>query len=167
MSVAELIYQTARTGSPKNPGLPVALSWLLVAQARHETDNFTSNFYRNYNNLFGYSYVPGAAYQSGPGTVADNGQPIASYPYLKNSVYELIDWIYRRQKENKFPADLSTIVSPEQYAQLLKSSGYYGDTLENYTAGLKRFFLENKTGVSIASVLFVAGLLYFLIKKTR
>lgn len=147
MTTDELIYTTARGGSPMNPGLPAALAYLLVAQAKHETGNFTSNFYRKYNNLFGYSYVPGAAYQSGPGTVADNGQPIAAYSSPEKSVYELIDWLYRRRSEGKMP-DFNTIIDADQYARLLKSAGYYGDTVENYAAGLKRFFLDNPAAAS-------------------
>ena len=169
MGVSEMIYQTARAGSPKSPGLPAALSWLLVAQAKHETGNFTSNFFRKYNNLFGYSYVPGAVYQSGPGTVADNGQPIAAYSSPEKSVYELIDWLHRRRNEGKLP-DFNTIISPDQYAQLLKNAGYYGDTVSNYAAGLKRFFLDNPTLVSgggFGLVLIVVALIYAAQKNRK
>lgn len=168
MSYDSVIYNTARAGSPVNPGLPAALSYLLVAQAKHETGNFTSNFFRNYNNAFGYSYVPGGRYQSGPGTLADNGKEIAVYPDVKNSVYELIDWIYRRQKERKFPADLSTIVTPEQYAALLKSAGYYGDTLVNYTNGLKKFFLDSPVaagGLSLMTISIIILAIYLVKRK--
>mgnify|MGYP001619310353 CR=1 FL=1 len=168
MAADELIYQTARAGSPVNPGLPAALSYLLVAQAKHETGNFTSNFYKKYNNAFGYSYVSGGKYQTGPGSIADNGQPIASYPNVKSSVYEIIDWIYRRRAEGKFPQDLTTITTPEQYATLLKQSGYYGDTLNNYLNGLKKFFLSNPvaTAAGGTGLLLIAGILVYLyIKK--
>lgn len=159
-----LIYSVARSGSPVNPGLPASLSYLLVAQARHETGNYTSNFFKYNNNLFGYSYVPGGRYQSGPGNIADNGQPIASYPDLKSSVYELIDWIYRRQKEGKFPV-LSEVVSPDQYAALLKSSGYFTDSVSNYAAGLKRFFLNNPVAATGGGLLILAIVLSFIFRR--
>ena len=167
MAADELIYQTARAGSPVNPGLPAALAYLLVAQAKHETGNFTSKFFKQYNNAFGYTYVPGARYQSGGGTIADNGQPIAQYPGVKESVYEIIDWIYRRRSEGKFPNDLTTITTPEQYGQLLKNSGYYGDTLQNYVNGLKKFFLSNPAAAAGAGglALIAAGLITWLIIK--
>lgn len=167
MAADEIIYQTARAGSPVNPGLPAALSYLLVAQAKHETGNFTSNFFKKYNNAFGYAYVSGGKYQSGPGTTADNGQPIAAYPDVKSSVYEIIDWIYRRRKEGKFPQDLSTITTPEQYSKLLKDSGYYGDTMANYLNGLKKFFLSNPVAAAStgAGVLLIAALVIYLVVK--
>jgi len=166
MAADELIYQTARTGSPVNPGLPPALAYLLVAQAKHETGNFTSKFFKQYNNAFGYSYVAGGKYQTGSGTIADNGAPIASYPNVQNSVYEIIDWIYRRRNEGKFPQDLTTITTPEQYAQLLKNAGYYGDTLTNYVNGLKRFFSNNIVATTSGGVLLImAALFYVLYKK--
>lgn len=168
MAADEIIYQTARAGSPVNPGLPAALSYLLVAQAKHETGNFTSNFFKRYNNAFGYTYVPGGKYQSGAGTTADNGQPIAAYPDVKSSTYEIIDWIYRRRAEGKFPSDLSTVTTPEQYATLLKNSGYYGDTLQNYLKGLKNFFSNNPAAAAGAGgLLLIAGALavWLLIKK--
>lgn len=167
MTAEETIYNTARSGSPVNPGLPPALAYLLVAQSKHETGNYSSNFFKKYNNAFGYSYVPGGRYQSGSGSVADNGQPIAAYPTLENSVYEMIDWIYRRRSEGKFPQDLSQVTTPEQYAQLLKDSGYYGDSLANYLAGLKRFFLNNQVVVAGGGALLVlvAIALLFRFKK--
>lgn len=163
MTNEEIIYQAARAGTVNNPGLPPALSWLLVAQAKHETGNFTSNFYKRYNNAFGYSYFPGSNYQIGAGTVADNGLKIAAYSTVSDSVRELIDWIYRRVNEGKFPA-LANIVTPESYAVALKNAGYYGDTLQNYTAGLKRFFLQHKPEISDGIAL-VAIVLFLLIKK--
>lgn len=165
MTIDELIYKTARAGTNNNPGLPPALAALVVAQAKHETGNFTSNFFKRYNNAFGYSYYPASPYQIGAGTVADNGLKIAAYAAVQDSVKELIDWLYRRVNDGKFPA-LDTITTPEKYAGLLKSAGYYGDTLQNYTAGLKRFFFEHKTvaGAGLIAVLFA---LFLLIKKTR
>src|SRR5690606_15282265 len=116
------------------------------------------------NNPIGYSYVRGAAYQFGPGRVADNGQPIAAYRPLENSVYELIDWLYRRRSEGKMP-DFNTIIDADQYARLLKSAGYYGDTVENYAAGLKRFFLDNPVASTGGGLLILAIVLSFIFRK--
>lgn len=155
------IFNQARAGTSVNPtGLPVDLANLVVAQARHETGNFTSNAFVRHNNAFGYSYVPGARYQTGPGLIADNGQPVASYATVQDSVKEIVDWIYRRLKEGKFPA-LSTIRTPEQYARLLKDAGYYGDTFANYSAALKRLFQAASGSVGIGLVAVVAALYYF------
>ena len=162
------IYTQARAGTAVNPGLPPTLAYLLVAQAKHETGNFTSKFFKQYNNAFGYSYVSGGKYQTGSGTIADNGQPIAVYPDIESSTKEVIDWIYRRQKEGKFPANLETITTPETYAQLLKASGYYGDTLSNYLKGLKNFFSYNIPPASIGGgllLLTAAAILWYVWRK--
>jgi flagellum-specific peptidoglycan hydrolase FlgJ len=149
-------------------GIPDALSRLMVAQAAHETGDFTSNFFKRYNNAFGYSYVKGAKWQlPEPGTIADNGLPIAAYASVENSTMEVVDWIKRRVNEGKFPA-LNTITSPEQYAQLLKSAGYYGDTVSNYLRGLKRYFdrgfemATSTEGKILVTTIVLAGVLYYI-----
>jgi flagellum-specific peptidoglycan hydrolase FlgJ len=171
MSTEDRIFNQAIKGTAINPGLPPVLSSLLVAQSAHETGNFTSNLFKNFNNAFGYSYVPGGVYQKGAGTIADNGQPIAVYESIEDSTKEVIDWIYRRVKEGKFPADLFTITTPEQYAQLLKASGFYADSLQNYTAGLKRFFtaVQSELGKPPAKIftLVALGLLFYWILKKK
>lgn len=143
-AIENRIYSAALDGTPTNSkGLPPSLALLLVAQAKHETGNFTSSAYKLGNNAFGYSYVSGAKWQlPAPGRIADNGLPLAQYANVEDSTKEVVDWIYRRVREGKFPADLATITSAERYASLLKQAGYYGDTLSNYTTGLKRFLAD-------------------------
>lgn len=152
-----IIFDTARKGTAVNPnGLPPALSFLVVAQAKHETGNYTSNAFRSGNNAFGYSYVPGAKYQlPAPGAIADNGQPLARYDSLANSTKEIVDWIYRRKNEGSFPSNLATITDPAQYANLLKSAGYYGDTVLNYTNGLLRYLKQLPASVKFGFGSFV------------
>lgn len=170
MDPDNIIFQTARAGTATNPGLPATLANLLIAQAKHETGNYTSRFFTQYNNAFGYSYA-GSKYQTGPGPTADNGQPIGVYGSLADSVREIVDWIYRRVREGKFPADLSTIQTPEQYAALLKSAGYYGDTLANYTRGLKNFFLnlyqEIEKPAGIVTLAVIGVLVYFALQRKK
>lgn len=172
MTTEERIFNQAVKGTDYNKGLPNTLASLLIAQSKHETGNFTSSFFKKFNNAFGYSYFPGSNYQTGSiGPLADNGKPIADYWSLEDSVKEVIDWIYRRVNEGKFPKNLSDIKTPEQYAALLKSAGYYGDTLQNYTAGLKRFFIpvlemieKPAAGLGIAASLL---LIWYAMKKRR
>ena len=163
MSAANIIYNTAR-----NAGFPDLLSRLLVAQAQHETGNFTSNFFKRYNNAFGYSYVRGGKWQlATPGTVADNGQPIAAYKNVENSTMEVVEWIKRRVQEGKFPA-LDKIDSPQVYAELLRNAGYYTDTLDNYRRGLVSFFnagvnfATSTEGKILVTTFIIAGVLYYI-----
>ena len=140
------ILNTATAGTAKNPkGLPATLAALLVAQARHESGNFGSNFFVKYNNAFGYSRDSRSVYQVAGGTVADNGVPIGVYKNVADSTREIVDWIYRRVAEGKFPVNLSVINTPDEYAQLLKDAGYYEDSFTNYAQGLKSFFTSPKT----------------------
>jgi len=165
MTVEERIYKTATGGTPVNPaGVPSTLANLIVAQAKHETGNFTSNFFKKYNNAFGYSYVAGARYQLPKGgTIADNGLPIAAYKDVEDSTREIVDWIYRRKRGGMFPDDLTTIQTPEQYANLLKGAGYYGDSVSNYLRGLKNYFINSPAKAATGTIIFIAAI--FLIIK--
>lgn len=171
MTFDDRIISQALKGTARNPkGLPPVLASLVAAQAAHETGNFTSNIFRSFNNAFGYTYVPGSLYQVGAGTLADNNMPVAAYNSIEDSTREIIDWIYRRIAEGKFPADLTTIKTPEQYAQLLKQSNYYTDTLSNYAAGLKRYFVNVVTDIAdspvkLFTLLALAYGIYWIYKK--
>lgn len=138
-NVIDIIYEQARQGTPVNPGLPDRLASYLVAQACHETGDFTSPIFEDDNNAFGYSYV-GSRYQAGPGRMADNGQYAAHYRTVRDSVRELVDWIYRRRNEGIFPANLQAVASLSQYVSLLKRSSYFEDSEANYFAGSQRCF---------------------------
>jgi uncharacterized FlgJ-related protein len=159
MNSTELIIYNTAIGA----GFPASFALLMIAWSKHETGDFTSKFFKQYNNLFGYSYVPGAAYQSGPGTNADNGVPIAAYSSPEMSVRENIAWVKRRQAEGKFPADLGTIKTPDQLATLLKKAGYYQDSLANYAAGLARFFMGSAGNFTIVvgGVLLIVAAYYY------
>lgn len=158
-----------------NDGMPVTLASFIVAQSKHETGNYSHRFFKVGKNAFGYAYVKGAKWQlpkGGPN--ADNGIPIAQYASVENSVHELTDWIKRRQKSGKFPKDLTTISTPQQYATLLKNAGYYGDTLSNYTAGLINAFKRLPESITkfvksspLLSVIFLIGLLFLFYYLTN
>jgi len=161
------IRSAAIVGTDKNPkGVPPVLADLIVAQAKHETGNFSSRAFLQDNNAFGYSYVAGAYWQIGPGIIADNGQPVARYASIEDSTAEIVDWIYRRIAEGKFPANLNDITTPDQYARLLKGAGYYGDTVSNYLEGLRRWFVLN-TGSDAILILGLALGLYALRKQLK
>ena len=132
--IGSLIYATAF-----GDGMPEPFVQLIVAQSKHETDDYSSHAFIQNNNCFGYKYVHGAKWQLSAGITSSEGDPYAKYATVDNSVHEICDWIKRRQRKGKFPADLKTIISPGQYATLLKSCGYFGDTTNNYTAGLTHF----------------------------
>lgn len=162
MATENDIYTTAL-----NDGMPEPLALLIVAQSKHETGGYSSHAFTAYNNAFGYSCVQGAKWQTGCGTLADNGLPLAIYDNVHDSTHELTDWIKRRVKDGRFPEDLSTITDPGEYAQLLKNAGYYGDTVSNYAAGIANWFSGNiaVAGGSIGIVLIIVFAAWIILKK--
>lgn len=156
MTVPRLIFDAARQN-----GMPVDLANFIVAQARHETNDFTSNVFKSCNNAFGYKYV-GQRTAAGECTRAPEGGHYARYNKVEDSVNELVGWIRRRQADKIFPSSLATIDTAEKYSQVLKLAGYYGDPVTVYTNGLKKFKVSY--GVPIAfgavAILLTALLLY-------
>lgn len=168
-TIAQHIFNQAVAGSPFNPGVPVALANLIVSQAKHETENFTSNAFRINNNAVGYKRYIGSRYQLSGGITSSEGDPYGHYGSYQDSIKELIDWLYRRQREGIFPA-LTTIKTADQYGAALKNAQYFGDTAANYTAALKRWFKEYgpaAAGIGIGAALVVAGLVYLYYRKKQ
>jgi len=143
MTIDERIYNQAAAS-----GMPPILCTLIVAQARHETGNYTSNAFTQCNNCFGYKYV-GQALSTGPCVTSSEGDKYAKYASVEDSVKELAAWIKRRQQGGIFPENLSTITTPDQYAQLLKNAGYYGASVSEYVNGL--IYWLQKIGSSIGT----------------
>lgn len=146
-------------------GMPQFVATCIVLQAAHETAGFTSNVFKSCNNLNGYKWV-GQSTALGPCLKSPEGDFYAKYATIEDSVTELVAWIKRRQKDGKFPADLNTITSLNQYAELLKNSGWYGDTVYNYVNGLYYWsqklvdtFKNPIVGTSAILVLMILGIL--------
>lgn len=173
MTTEQYIYNIA-TGD----GIPPVLASLIVDQSKHETGNYSSRFFTVGNNAFGYSYNPESKWQldkGGPN--ADNGVPIAQYANLKNSVHEMTDWIKRRQSDGKFPGDLASITTPDEYAHLLKSAGYYQDAESNYARALANYFysaaqnftmtVKKNPAIFIVGALLITGAVILYVKHKK
>jgi hypothetical protein len=134
MTPQQIIYNQCRAD-----GLPDQLAKLVVAQASFETASngipFNSNVFRTCNNCFGYKWV-GQKTAAGACLQSPEGDYYARYNSIAESAHELTQWIRRRQKEGKFPADLSSIHTPEDYAYYLKQGGFYGVSVAHYANGL-------------------------------
>lgn len=172
---ANSIYQQALKGSPKNAGLPDALAKLLVGQSGNETGGWTSDFFVNGNACFGYSCSSSSSYQTGcSSATSDNGVTVGYYDSIEDSTNEIIDWIYRRVADGKFPKDLTTITDADQYATLLSNAGYftsgetaYASNIDMWINKLADFFstaLSNPPA-SIIMALVLIGLIIFAFKK--
>lgn len=159
MDPGKIIFDTVR-----GAGFPVPLSNLIVAQARHESADFTSNVYKTCLNPFGYKFI-GQDLATGSCIAAPEGGYYAKYSRIQDAAREIVAWIRRRQVERVFPADLSTITSPAQYAQLLKSGSYYGDPVSVYTNGLLRFAVNYGDSVALGGLLVAGLVLWYLNRK--
>lgn len=134
----------------------------MVAQIAHETNNFTSIQLLKNNNGAGITYI------NNPYQI--NAHRASELPEDKNYHYAKFDTIqdfandYLRILKYGIDKPINSN-SLEEFAKRLKNNGFYSDTLDNYTKGLK-FFYKKYAGVFNAAnlPLFILGiaLLYII-----
>lgn len=102
---------------------------LIYAQLAHETGNFTSELATKYHNYGGLTQT----------TPNDLAQPDGSNYYMSFQTDE--DFVnYMADYLNKYDEDgLFNARDSRTYAEALKRGGYFGDTIENYVAGMQNF----------------------------
>jgi len=99
---------------------------LLVAQARHETGNFTSAIFRESNNFFGMRHPRRRATRS-IGVHREH----ARFQTLDDSVIDMILYLIHFRTN---PGDFANV---ESYVRELKNDGYFEDTEENYLRAMR------------------------------
>jgi uncharacterized FlgJ-related protein len=157
-------------------GLTSTVANLLVAQARFESADYTSNVYKKNNNLFGYKFVGQAGATRGseaPKSEWPNANTkgyYAKYTSVENSANEVINWLFRRQQEGKFLVNQLTTAG--KYAAGLKAGNYYGSSAAEYgnglTAKLKKIDFTSGSGATMAGalpIILIVGLALSLLKK--
>jgi hypothetical protein len=148
MNLDTQIYQLAR----KNGFLDSAAK-LIVAQARLESADYTSNVFRKNNNMFGMKYLGSRQPLAVKGTLAPinersalciadkskckNNDFYAAYTSPINSAKDLIERLFKINIGGVSPDELKKSDTPEIYAKLLKLRKYYGSSENNYAKGLK------------------------------
>jgi spore cortex formation protein SpoVR/YcgB (stage V sporulation) len=112
-------------------GLNPTLSRFAVAQAAHETNNFTSSIYKNNHNAFGMKFA---------GQVNALGEKSghAYYAAVNNSVADLVAW-YTRKRSSILSLPL-IINSIESYVRFLKNNNYFEADESEYLKGCKHFY---------------------------
>lgn len=127
-------------------GVPPTVARLIVAQAQYETffngKPYNSPVFKANNNAFGYKFVGQKKWPIGAGTSAASqdaqGNPdggiYARYANVENSTGEIVDWLYRRQRDKVFT--VANLTTPQLYASALKKAGYYGQLASQYASGL-------------------------------
>lgn len=163
------IYDQKIKDQALSMGVPAQVIPMIQAQARTETADYTSNVFKNLNNAFGYKYVGQKKWAAGSGSSAPatdaqgnaDGGIYARYKSVEDSTGELVDWLYRRQRDGYF--NVADLTDPETYAQGLKDADYYGVSWQQYAdsmlAKLKK--IATSTGGSITIVLLLIGAFFF------
>lgn len=122
----------------------------IVAQARLESADYTSNVFVNNNNMYGMKYVAQTLATRGTlapmsersaacktNNVCKNSDYYAKYQSPSDSAKDVITRLYQKTMRGVMPAQLKTASTPDIFADLLKKRGYYGVTVEQYAKGLK------------------------------
>lgn len=168
----------------------------IVAQARYESADYTSNVFRNNNNMYGMKYVAQQLATRGTlapmsersaacrtGGTCKNSDYYAKYASPADSAQDVINRLYQKTMRGVRPAQLKTASTPEIFADLLKKRGYYGATVEQYARGLRAKLkkvniipIQTLPGVTVEtpkkkfSTLIITGaalLLFFYYRKKR
>ena len=102
----------------------------IVAQAQHETGNFTSTVYLQDHNLFGMKWTNGGRGQiATQGIQSPEGDHYAHYANDSESVIDLLKWM----AYTNFP---TTVTDVNQYGTELKNRGYFTAGLTSYVGAL-------------------------------
>jgi hypothetical protein len=176
--IDQLIYNTAI-----QQGFNPTAAKLIVAQARFESADYTSNVFKANNNTSGIKYIKQA--NAVQGTLSPEGDYYAKFNTIQDCINDKIVRLYNITMRGVSPQQLKDSTSSDDFARLLKQRGYYGNTaygtpqaesdISNYARGMKAKllkinvleFLKKPINYAIIGVI-VLGLtayLYILKKK--
>lgn len=113
--------------------IPLPMKRLILAQAKHESGNFTNNLTRKYNNVMA---VTGCDCRKTL-AIARNGRAEGKGIFNVYSSIDsaMVDFMLHMQYMN-VP---DTFTRADTYAKFLKKQRYYGDTELNYRRALQRW----------------------------
>ena len=178
----QIIYDTAI----KNGFTPTAAKFV-VAQARFESSDYTSNVFQKNLNTSGMKFVgqplatkgtlapkserSSQCVQTG---VCRNSDHYAKYASVSDSAQDKIVRNFNLTIRGVTPEQLKNAQTPEEFAKLLKQRGYYGASESQYAGGLKakltriqivEFIQNNKNALILGVGLLILGISYYIIQK--
>ena len=169
MTLDQQIYDTAI----KNGFNPIAAK-LIVAQARFESADYTSNVFKQNNNTSGIKFVgqPNAV----QGTLSPEGNYYAKFNTIQDAINDKIARIYNLTMKGVTPQQLKDSTDAIDFANKLKQRGYFDSSASEYASGLKakllrinvlEFVTKNKIPLTlgIGVILIGAGIYYKFVKK--
>jgi uncharacterized FlgJ-related protein len=185
MTNDQIIYNVAI----QNGFTPIAAK-LVVAQARFESADYTSNVFKNNLNTSGMKYAgqplatkgtlapyserTSACQASG---ICINGDYYAKFRSVEDSARDKIERNFAKTMGGVTPDQLKNVKTPEEFANLLKRRSYYGSSESGYASGLKakllrlnviEFYQKYKNPINyavIGGVLVGIGAYLFYLKK--
>jgi hypothetical protein len=97
----------------------------IIAQAKHETGNFTSNLFRNHNNMFGMKVpVKRKSFRNG-----ETESGFSTFESTTDSARDFLEYL----RSVNFPKNVDSF----QYVAALKNRRYFEDTFGNYLKGVQ------------------------------
>jgi flagellum-specific peptidoglycan hydrolase FlgJ len=167
---------------------------LIVAQARLESADYSSNVFKNNFNMYGMKYIGQKLAERGtiaPKTerskkcidtgICRNSDYYAKYKNPIDSVKDTITRLYQVNIKGITPDQLKNAKTPLEFATLLKKRGYFGVTADQYAKGLNSKLkkiniqsVQTLPGVTITDekkkfnwiwIIIATGISYILYKK--
>jgi uncharacterized FlgJ-related protein len=173
--IDQAIYNTAI-----EQGFNPITAKLIVAQARFESADYTSNVFKLNNNTSGIKFigqpnaVRGSLAPSNERTCNGgcNGDYYAKFNTIQDSINDKIVRLYNINMRGVSPQQLKNSTDSTGFANLLKQRGYYGSSASEYAAGLKSkllkinvldFYTKNSFDINVLllGVLIIGSTLYF------
>ena len=169
MTLDQQIYDTAI----KNGFNPMAAK-LIVAQARFESADYTSNVFKQNNNTSGIKFI--GQRNAVQGTLSPEGNYYAKFNTIQDAINDKIARLYNINMRGVTPQQLKDSTDANDFANKLKQRGYFGSTAIDYANGLKakllrinvlEFVTKNKLPLTlgIGVILIGAGIYYKFVKK--
>ena len=163
MTIDQQIYNTAL-----EQGFNPIAAKLIVAQARFESADYTSNVFKKNNNTSGVKFI--GQKNATQGTLSPEGNYYAKYNTIQDSLNDKIVRLYNIRMRGVTPEQLKNAKDAAEFARLLKQRGYYGSSEAEYAAGLKskllrinvvEFVQKNKFSLIIGLILLSYGIWYY------
>jgi uncharacterized FlgJ-related protein len=163
MTIDQKIYNTAI-----EQGFNPTAAKLIVAQARFESADYTSNVFKKNNNTSGVKFI--GQKNAVQGTLSPEGNYYAKYNTVQDSLNDKIVRLYNIKMRGVTPEQLKNSTDATEFANLLKQRGYYGSSAAEYAAGLRakllrinivEFVQKNKFSLIIGLILLGGGLFYY------
>ena len=116
-------------------GMDSDIAKYATAQAAHETANFSSALFLNYNNAFGMTYVK-QSYANGG--IQSGGYSYATYKTVQDSCKDLLSWY--NVSMGKLSNVFLSIDSLADYVSFLKTGNYFEADETEYLSGCQYYF---------------------------